>query len=228
MKFFECCRSYVLIHWSHVESCCLKNGLLNCLWLVGLMLHCWFGTMLKMVVDNTVANVMLDFVDIKVAHMIESIKVAKFIDDKLRSGRLNLLMLHLFWKLNFDVSSYNKRLTNLLSSSELVDFVFANRWGDLSIKICWSNFSLWNWGLRLFWEFVDVEIFNWCFVFERPLGIYSWVKYLMIFICFIRAAPVQMNLMFYPCGPGSDEVDVLSVRPGSDEVDVLYFILCRK
>jgi hypothetical protein len=41
-----------------------------------------------MVVDNKVANVVLDFVDIKVAHMIESVKVAKFIDDELRSGRL--------------------------------------------------------------------------------------------------------------------------------------------
>jgi hypothetical protein len=44
--------------------------------------------MLKMVVDNKVANVMLDFVDFKVAHKIESVKVAKFIDDELRSGRL--------------------------------------------------------------------------------------------------------------------------------------------
>ena len=29
----------------------------------------------------------------------------------------------------------------------------------------------------------------------------------------VRAAPVQTKWMFYPCGPGSDEVDVLSVRP---------------
>ncbi len=26
--------------------------------------------------------------------------------------------------------------------------------------------------------------------------------------------------MFYPCGPGSDEVDVYPCGPGSDEVDV--------
>jgi hypothetical protein len=44
--------------------------------------------MLKMAVDNTVANVLLDLVDIKVAHRIESVKVAKFIDVVLRSGRL--------------------------------------------------------------------------------------------------------------------------------------------
>ncbi len=53
------------------------------------MLHCWFVTMFKMVVDNKVANVMLDLVDFKVAHKIESVKVAKFIDDELRGGRLN-------------------------------------------------------------------------------------------------------------------------------------------
>jgi hypothetical protein len=41
-----------------------------------------------MVVDNKVANVMLGFIDIKVARMIESVKVAKFIDDELRSSRL--------------------------------------------------------------------------------------------------------------------------------------------
>ena len=43
--------------------------------------------MLKMVVGNKVSNVMLGFVDIKVAHWIESVKVAKFIDDDLRSSR---------------------------------------------------------------------------------------------------------------------------------------------
>ncbi len=44
--------------------------------------------MLKMVDDYKVANVMFVFVDFKVAHRIGSVKVAKFIDDDLRSGRL--------------------------------------------------------------------------------------------------------------------------------------------
>jgi hypothetical protein len=52
------------------------------------MLHCRFGSMLKVVVDNKVVNVMLEFLDIKVANRIDSFKVAKFIDEDLRSGRL--------------------------------------------------------------------------------------------------------------------------------------------
>ena len=44
--------------------------------------------MLKLVFDNKVANVMLDFVDFKVALRVDSVKVAKFIDEDLRSGRL--------------------------------------------------------------------------------------------------------------------------------------------
>jgi hypothetical protein len=51
------------------------------------MLQFRFVILLKMVVDNKVANVMLDLVDIKVDHRIESVKVAKFIDVELRSSR---------------------------------------------------------------------------------------------------------------------------------------------
>ncbi len=78
--------------------------------------------MLQMVTDNEVANVVLEYVDIKVADRIDSFKVE------------NLLMMNVeaavwissVWFvgiLNFDVSSYNKRLTNLWNSSELVDIV---------------------------------------------------------------------------------------------------------
>ncbi len=63
------------------------------------MLHCRFVILLKMIVDIKVANVMLEFVDIKVANRIDSFEVAKFCWWWiLRSGRLILVI---WWNFEF-------------------------------------------------------------------------------------------------------------------------------
>jgi hypothetical protein len=64
------------------------------------MLHCRFVILLKMIVDIKVANVMLEFVDINVALRVDSVKVAKFIDEGLRSGRL-IKNFHVLLKVEF-------------------------------------------------------------------------------------------------------------------------------
>ncbi len=74
---------------------------------------------LKVVAVNKVANVtMLEFVDIKVADRIDSFKVADFIDDEVRSGRLNSVCFVEI--LNFDVSSYINWLFHLIFSIALM------------------------------------------------------------------------------------------------------------
>ncbi len=74
--------------------------------------------------------------------------------------------------------------------------------------------------------------FNWWFVFERPLGFFFGSN-----IWWFSSVCFSLWFCCFPCGPGSDEVDVLSVRPrfrrsrcfypcgpGSDEVDVLVLL----
>jgi hypothetical protein len=53
--------------------------------------------MLKVVVDNKVVNVTLEFVDIKVANRIDSFKVAKFIDEDWEAAVCFLCDLMKFW-----------------------------------------------------------------------------------------------------------------------------------
>ncbi len=66
--------------------------------MVGLTLHCRFGSMLKMIFGNKVANVMLEFVDIfKVARRVDSVKVAKI--TLAHSKLLNLL-----WMINWEAA----------------------------------------------------------------------------------------------------------------------------
>ncbi len=129
------------------------------------MLHCRFVTMLKMVVDNKVANVVLDFVDIKVAHMIESVKVAKFIDDELRSGRL--IFCGICWNFEFlmyllILISYFIWLAALLCCFELLVCWWRNRW----VELYWYKFFLC--GIEVFNCFEVLffaEAFIWCFFF---------------------------------------------------------------
>ncbi len=72
-----------------------------------------------MVAVNKVANVtMLEFVDIKVADRVDSLKVAKFIDDEVRSGRL--IYVCFVEILSFDVSSYINWLFHLIFSIALL------------------------------------------------------------------------------------------------------------
>ena len=142
--------------------------------MVGLTLHCRFGSMLKMIFGNKVANVMLEFVDIfKVACRVDSVKVAKI-------TLAHLKLLNLLWMINWEaavwfylwsdeifenwcVSSYINWLFHLILSIallfELLMYWWRNRWvesywyklflremlSSVVLKNCFSlNFVLFN------------------------------------------------------------------------------------
>ena len=71
-------------------------------------------------------------------------------------------------KVDFLIQFIYYSLDILIDSSELCWHCFANWWGVWSLKFCWYFLCR----IEVFdcsWRFVDVEIFYWWFVFERPL-----------------------------------------------------------
>ncbi len=122
-----------------------------------------YHAMLKLVFDNKVANLMLDFVDFKVAHRIESVKVAKVMGDELRSGRLIFCVI--CW--NFEFLMYLLILIGyfiwssaLLCCFELLIDWWRNRW----VESYWYKIFLC--GIEVFECFEELffaESFIWCF-----------------------------------------------------------------
>ncbi len=112
---------------------------------------------------NKVANVMLEFVDIKVADRIDSFKVAKCIDDELRSGRL--ISVWFWW--NFEILMYLLILIGyfIWSSALLCCFeLLIDWWRNQWVESYWYKIFLC--GIEVFEcfeEYFFAESFIWCF-----------------------------------------------------------------